>query len=85
VSEISDPASNPSIILACPFCGGEAKLGVAEGTPTCRGGKPFYWVEHEAERCPIRLETGFDRDKGGMQTGYFDTAEEAIRSWNRRA
>jgi hypothetical protein len=68
-------------LLSCPFCGGPAEIKDARGDTSVRDGLPFYWVQHESADCPI---WNGEQDTPGMETGYFDTAEQAAEAWNRR-
>jgi hypothetical protein len=69
-------------LLPCPFCGGKATVETCTGDSSVRDGKPFYWVQHVDDGCPISYECG---EVGGMETGYYSTAAEAAAAWNRRA
>ncbi len=52
----------------CPFCGGKAKFALGEE----------YREEHKQANDWVECESC------GVETAYFDTAEEAAEAWNRR-
>lgn len=77
----------------CPFCGGKATLVCCDDEGNIhRGGyendpwsgscfRICHSVE-ENENCPIAL---YDEDGATMGIYSYDTKEEAIEAWNRRA
>lgn len=74
-------------LLPCPFCGGEVRLQDFDHLNTRTGKYVHEWAFwHD---CP---PMGKHRNVYGQGTGamvidsaYFETREEAIAAWNRRA
>lgn len=74
-------------LLPCPFCGGEAKLQDFDHLNTRNGKYVHEWAFWHY--CP---PMGKHRNVYGQGTGamtiesaYFETREDAIAAWNRRA
>ena len=62
-------------LLPCPFCGGEAAL---KHMVSChiliKMDVIEYYVSHDSADCPV----------GCIETGFYDTKQEAIAAWNTR-
>ncbi len=57
----------------CPFCGGKGKIE-AENWWSATGNSKY-----------LALCENYDNGCWGMQENWFDTLEQAIEAWNRRA
>ena len=77
----------------CPFCGGKATLVCCddegnihnwdyENDPWSGLGYKIRHSHDDNEDCPIAL---YDEDGATMGCFIYDTKEEAIEAWNRRA
>ena len=64
----------------CPFCGGKIKI-----VTTMYGGLGYQLyhdiLDDPKKKCPIAKHEG----EGEMGMWIYDTIEEAIEAWNRRA
>ena len=80
-------------LKSCPFCGGKAKLLIcdSEGNIHSKGYEQDPWsglgyriahVHEENKGCPIAK---FKEDNAEMGVYIYDSKEEAILAWNRRA
>ncbi|WP_165170651.1 Lar family restriction alleviation protein [Adlercreutzia sp. ZJ242] len=63
---------------SCPFCGGEARL--LEAAPEDNEHLPFRHFTVYCRGCKTMIGTVMHN-----QTDFFDTPQEAISAWNRRA
>lgn len=75
-------------LKTCPFCGHRASLGEGERLPRRDENGRFYYipagyfVRCENSECYCHL--GMD-DIDGSVFGFFETAEDALNAWNKRA
>lgn len=62
--------------LPCPFCGGKALLKhMISRHILIKMDVIEYYVSHDSADCPV----------GCIETGLYDTKQEAIEAWNKRA
>ena len=72
--------SDELTLLPCPFCGGEAKLFDDK-----RQGGTIWHVYHFCDG-PIGYAHGYGHARTtSIETPWFDTEEQAVEAWNRRA
>ena len=76
----------------CPFCGGEAFLGISDDEGNIRNSSyllhPYsgltFHIKHYHEdnpECPIAIYKG---DSSIMGVKLYDSEEEAVEHWNKR-
>jgi hypothetical protein len=90
---IEGPCVYEMKLKPCPFCGGETKIAVCDSEGNLRdddyeqnpwsglGYQLIHTIE-ENEGCPIAK---YDCDGAEMGVYIYDSKEEAIEAWNRRA
>lgn len=90
---IEGPCVYEMKLLPCPFCGGKTKIAVCDSEGNLRdddyeqnpwsglGYQLIHTIE-ENEGCPIAK---YDCDGAEMGVYIYDSKEEAIEAWNRRA
>ena len=77
----------------CPFCGGEAEIVVCDDEGNLHDeeyekdawsglGYKIIHSHEKNEGCPIAR---YEEDEAKMGVYIYDTREEAIEAWNRRA
>lgn len=79
-------------LLPCPFCGGQATIGVSDDEGNQRNeeyeSNPWsglsFTIQHTYEEnndCPI---AAYDENGGVLGVHLYDTRDDAINSWNHR-
>ena len=78
----------------CPFCGGKASIAICDDEGNLHDAdymnSPYsgvgYMIRHTAEENPDCPIASYEEDGGFVGGVYtYDTADEAIEAWNRRA